>query len=227
MLTDVKSNNNIIKLWKNKVKNLPLHDKFVEILRTYSSKDFEQSVNTDEWEIVDIKYNPGSFCICSHDITEEIYIKSRYNGNILRVGNTCIESIWSTKHDIIDQAKTLLNQFRYKMKSEDLHRPCMSCGKHKISINDPEFKKVCKQCYRSGLKDNITIEILNGKKCKICKKRLLNTNDWRNKCIKCFKYTVNNGGINKNCRKCIKCGNNLSVHYELWKKLCYTCYIKK
>lgn len=62
---------------------------------------FKYSVSTDlnnmlaEWEITKIKkdYENENYCICTHPITELVYIQNKLNGNELIIGNCCMDKI--------------------------------------------------------------------------------------------------------------------------------------
>lgn len=127
--------------------------------------------------------NVNSTCICGHVIHQICFLK-RDDENKLIVGIDCVEKniIKNDKKHILYKK---LKKIKKKMKKEKQiiketkeeyekliseFRKCNDCNKYNISVNEPSYKKVCLECFKSKNK----IKRLNDKKkthkpCEICK----------------------------------------------------------
>ena len=215
-----KCDDTIVDLWdqlyeeKGQKKN---HQRLLYVLRIYSfDKTFKNYVDTDEWECY--KTDPNildeSKCCCSHLIHDKYYIRSKFNGNILRVGNVCVGQVFENHQKIINEVKSMQLQHNYQ-KNGGNKRVCMSCGKHKIDQDEPSYKTVCKSCFKNGNKDVVNIQILDGKECSKCHKRVIPKDDWRTICKNCYTSIPM-----KKCEGCAK----MIPNEASWKKLCAGCY---
>jgi hypothetical protein len=203
-------------------------ERFKTIITKYSTnKDMMFPLTTDEWVFDGIdESDETSICICSHIIHTKYYIRSKLNGNILRIGDTCVYKCFSSDHPIITQFKAVNNQSNYSVNGTGNNRICNSCGKHKISIESPEWKTVCRSCFKNGSKNTRNVIIPNGKVCSVCKKRVLENTDWRDKCAPCYKQTIGKSmNSNKVMVKCIHCNFNMVGEPE-WKRSCLKCFIR-
>ena len=202
-------------------------ERFLYVIKHFSkNKNFNDIIETDEW-LCDSE-NPDlgddTKCICSQSIHYGVYIKSKLNGNILRVGNVCIKKMFGINSDIIDQAKYIESKNRYDRVGVGINRMCTSCLRYKISIDEPSYKTVCKSCYKMGLKGVNNGLLLDGKECVQCKKKVLKKDDWRTKCHSC--YIKDSNSSNRDViKKCLSC-NFVLPDSEKWKMYCTSCYIK-
>jgi hypothetical protein len=170
-------------------------DKFIYVLKHFSTnKNLEYPITTDEWvqsEYRTVDDDKSEFCICSHVIHELYFIRSKLNGNTLRVGNTCVYQSFDNKNELCIQLKASENRRRYKKSGSGINRICLSCGKHKINVDDPVWKTVCKSCYKSGKKGVQNVIFNDGKTCDTCNRRVIPKDDWRKTCYNCYKLKQN------------------------------------
>lgn len=181
-------------------------EKFKYILDYYSEVPITEVANSDEWEDItgldtkdnDIIQATETFCICSQKIQQLIFIESKYNGNVLRVGNCCIKKFMSdhTKQD----HKIKDNQRRYERQGGGNRRQCATCFKRRLGTSYHVDATVCGECKAEGKSaPPDTIPLYNGKECAQCKKRVLKADDLRTLCYTCNEKSRPPGSI------CIRC----------------------
>lgn len=127
--------------------------------------------------------NYNTTCICGQPIKEICYLYK--DGNIkLIIGNVCVKKyiITNKKHPLYKKFKKERKKLReqkkiYKQKKEEYEdliskfRKCNDCNKYNISINEPSYKKICLECFKSKNKPKTLVEKMKTHKpCEICKK---------------------------------------------------------
>jgi hypothetical protein len=149
----------LIALWSECIyPDMPRIFKFV--LKYFSTdkniivEDKQRCIITSEWECtvknydklinsVDIR-DEWCQCICKQNIKKRLFIRSKLNGNILRVGNCCIDKIFDKKDNIHSDAKRALLDIEYRKYGRGNKKACKECGKHRIDQTDP--KDYCGPC---------------------------------------------------------------------------------
>jgi len=125
----------------------------------------------------------NSTCICGHVIHQTCYL-SKNNKKKLIVGIDCVEKNIiknDKKHILYKKLKKIKKKIKKQNKIiketkeayEKLiseNRKCMDCNKFNIPINEPSFKKSCKDCYISKNKSKrLNDREKTHKPCEICK----------------------------------------------------------
>ena len=133
-------------------------DRFEAVLKHFSSKiNLEREILYSEWEIYVAKkatLDP-KICICSQIIRDLRFIQNKINGNILMVGNCCIEKL--AKNTKLGEQNIDLNNF-----CDRVIRECEVC---KLTCFALRMRgNYCEDCYWD-LEREKRIEIDNGKRC--------------------------------------------------------------
>lgn len=106
-------------------------------------------------------------------------------------------------------------------KEQNSIRLCIDCNKTPIGNNEPLWKTKCIDCFRKNVKvtkntsDDVSVD---KKACIVCNKKVLELNDWRDKCLSCYKTQISNEGIS-----CCNC-NKVFIPKFPSSKMCYPCY---
>jgi hypothetical protein len=167
--------------------------------------------------------NVNSTCICGH-VINQICILKRDNQNKLIVGIDCVKKniIKNDKKHILYKK---LKRIKKKLKKEKQiiketkeeyekliseFRKCNDCNKYNISINEPSYKKICLECFKSKNKPKTLVEKMKTHK----------------QCVNCNEYKVKKEYERmKYCWDCTKqCSNPDCVKRILAKySLCFNC----
>jgi hypothetical protein len=194
------------------------------LLHFSDAKELEDAI--EEWSIDSVsdsmmvrnsisgQSESSSFCICSQEISQRYFVKND-NGNILRIGNECINKFMSDalKH----QANIFKRQMQYEKSGTGLHRMCAVCHRHNIPSDKPSWMVTCKTCFKSGHRATSAVHI-NNRPCSNCNQLLIprDAPQWRTLCPSCYK---------NNCRPCSKCFKKIIPNTEpSWKQVCNQCY---
>lgn len=179
----------ILSLWKKCPKlEKPYIFKFV--MKTYSNNKninlnvHNKNINTKEWDCPDKDYSKTDIrdqdvhCICTQPIKNRIYIKSKLNGNVLRVGSCCIKKLCDDE-TLIASVNEAVRDINYIKNGKGDKKKCKKCKLHRIGKNsrnqycEPCYKEYRNPCYSdtSSSEDSDEGEkILPGiKLCKRCK----------------------------------------------------------
>jgi len=168
-----------------------------------------------------------STCICGHIITQICFLK-KYKEIKLIIGTDCVEKNIIHHSNIIDKNHPFYKKFKkikkkiraekkiIKQTKEEYEklisefRKCMDCNKFNIPINEPSFKKTCKDCY---IFKNESKRLNDRKKthkpCEICKEYKVKIEYERMKY--CWDCTKQCSGTN--------CKKRILAKYSL----CYNC----
>lgn len=128
--------------------------KFACVLLYYSnSKKINKAIN--EWNEVRLMTEPSDECnykcICSQDIEDFYYVVNSVNGNILRIGSSCIMKFGCEK--LKEEVDILQRKKKYEKTGKGDKRMCESCHKFRININKPSHIKLCRNCYNEKNED--------------------------------------------------------------------------
>ena len=163
---------------------------FMSVLIYFShSKDFNMAKS--EWISI-TKYSsiPNAFCICSHKLEHAFFITNKINGNILRVGQECINKFLS------GEMGTQANEVQRRLKSTEdptKRRWCGGCKRNNILPTDPQTNTVCKKCWKKGTRPNMLEESQSDKlfnrPCMGCGKYVIGKTEpeWKKNCPSCYK----------------------------------------
>jgi len=239
----------VMELWEQfGVKSLP--ERFLLVLTTYSVSKLLADAIT-EWSMyyVSDSQQVSSFCICSHTISSEYFVRNEHNGNILRIGSECINKFMNDETK--QEADVLRRQLNYKKAGNDIHRMCANCHRHSIPKEEPIWKTVCKSCFKKGERSTDPLILADGRECSSCHKMLISKQepDWKTTCHPCYKnlqsmpiqskptYVSNikheldlndHSKITDSNRQCSSCYMmNIAKEEPSWKTVCKSCYISK
>lgn len=105
-----------------------------------NTKEADFTKLREEWELTDVlKQDSWNECLCGKDIKELCYIKNKFNGKVLIVGNECIKKICPSGN-FSTKTKQLFNSIRNLSKKRTLNRLLIEYCKEKNIINDWEYK---------------------------------------------------------------------------------------
>lgn len=90
-------------------------------------------------------------------------------------------------------------------------RKCIECSKLKIKLSEPHWKDTCFSCYKK--------QLINNKRCDICKKLSINKESIKNICNSCYIQEY------KKCEM-EDCDKYIIGEENLWKDICGSCYLK-
>ena len=202
------------------------YNKWEEIMYYFDDVETINHFTNDFDEDIRNNGNFKSTCICGKSIEEICYLYK--DGNIiLIVGNVCVKKyiITNKNHPLHKKFKKERKKLReqkkiYKQKKEEYEklisefRKCNDCNEYNIPIDEPIYKKVCLECFKSKNE----IERLNDKKethkpCEICKEYKVKKKYERSKyCWNCLRVCTickkRNIPINTNYTTCYKCKFN-------------------
>lgn len=202
------------------VNKITLQHEFGDKL-SITSEDISTCIN--EWTNVVSLYKDGVRCICSHNIDNIYLVKNTVNGNILRIGSSCIDKFGNGL--LKDVAKITRKKEDYKGDK----KMCASCLNFKISnYGDEDWKIYCKYCLESkNYEVSEAYAIMNNfRKCVICEKLNISPYDpdYKVTCTQCFNKKDQDL---PNCRKCEDCGfNRIPNNKEAYVTKCNECFKK-
>ena len=210
--------NHIISLWRylREIGVNTMDQRFLYILNLYSSKKFNVSlvrtlgtteainIDTDEWKLNGFDTSDQeTFCISSDKLnntkgSKAFYLKSKLNGNVLRVGLNCVTKFFSDDHPINRDLKI------------------MGVNKHNLSFS------------ATAEKDHQKKEVdLNIKICRICRKKVLNNREKIcSTCYDKSNPKLSDIPSRKPLRRCLHC-STVMIDDAAWKKFCRDCHLKK
>lgn len=126
----------------------------------------------------------GRTCICSHVIHDMFYIINSVNGNILRVGNDCINKLYKSS-DLDLDIKEFIKRKRYT--GDRLW--CRGCHRHNI-MPEKNWVSVCTPCWKAGIEPEFSsADKYFYRQCKSCKDYCLplDSPDYKTMCTPCYK----------------------------------------
>jgi len=199
------------------------YNRWEEIMYYFDDIDAKITVFTNEYdEFLENSDKYNSTCICGQRIAEICYLYK--DGDIkLIIGNVCVKKhiITNKNHPLHKKYKKVRKKLKEqkkinKKKKEEYEklisefRKCMDCNKFNIPINEPSFKKTCKDCYISKNKSKrLNDREKTHKPCEICKKYKVKIEYERMKY--CWDCTKQCSGTN--------CNKRILAKYSL----CYNC----
>jgi len=161
------------------------YNRWEEVMYYFDDIDGKINVFTNDYdEHIRNSGNYRTTCICGQTIGEICYL---YNdGDIkLIIGNVCVKKhiITNKNHPLHKKYKKVRKKFKeqkkiYKQKKEEYEdliskfRKCNDCNKYNISINEPIYKKICLECFKSKNKHKpktLVEKMKTHKPCEICK----------------------------------------------------------
>lgn len=168
--------------------------------------------------------NYNTTCICGQPIKEICYLYK--DGKIkLIIGNVCVKKyiITNKKHPLYKKFKKERKKLKeqkkiYKQKKEEYEklisefRKCNDCNKYNISINEPSYKKICLECFKSKNKHK--------------PKTLVEKMKTHKQCVNCNEYKVKKEYERmKYCWDCTKQCSNPDCNKRILAKysLCFNC----
>lgn len=168
--------------------------------------------------------NYNTTCICGQPIKEICYLYK--DGKIkLIIGNVCVKKyiITNKKHPLYKKFKKERKKLKeqkkiYKQKKEEYEklisefRKCNDCNKYNISINEPSYKKICLECFKSKNKHK--------------PKTLVEKMKTHKQCVNCNEYKVKKEYERmKYCWDCTKycSGTNCKKRILAKYSLCFNC----
>lgn len=170
---DLRQDDIIVNLWKRleeKYKHLDMPHRYIYCLFKFSQSKGDILTTIKEWEHFDDQGNARgeSNCICSHPIKILIYIRNKYNHNILRVGSDCIIKT-PGNDELVESVRIYILQHQYQQQRIQTHRFCAGCLKHSISGNYKSTYTLCYNCNMNKIQPK-TFLYYDGRKCKNCHK---------------------------------------------------------
>jgi len=203
------------------------YNRWEEIMYYFDDIDAKINAFTNEYdEFLENSDSYNSTCICGKIINEICYLYK--DGDIkLIIGNVCVKKhiITNKNHPLHKKYKKVRKKLKeqkkiYKQKKEEYEklisefRKCNDCNEYNIPIDEPIYKKVCLECFKSKNE----IKRLNDKKethkpCEICKEYKVKKEYERSKyCWNCLRVCTickkRNIPINTNYTTCYKCKFN-------------------
>jgi hypothetical protein len=168
--------------------------------------------------------NYNTTCICGQPIKEICYLYK--DGKIkLIIGNVCVKKyiITNKKHPLYKKFKKERKKLKeqkkiYKQKKEEYEklisefRKCNDCNKYNISINEPSYKKICLECFKSKNKHK--------------PKTLVEKMKTHKQCVNCNEYKVKKEYERmKYCWDCTKQCSNPDCKKRILAKysFCFNC----
>lgn len=106
-------------------------------------------------------------CICSQYINNPYYVRNKINGNILRIGSDCIQKFGSS--ELVMECQEAERQRLYNMRGSGRFRQCAACRKFRVGVKQPEWRKICNSCYKSGVRvQDDSKQVVGGRECVDC-----------------------------------------------------------
>lgn len=143
------------------------------------------------------------------------------------------------KYDHGGSSRFKRNYKNEKIEESGVYRECEKCLQSNIDMNEPSWKKICKNCFLLSKQGTVYTDFRN---CENCGEKTIAPEEpsFKTKCKECFIKSRNNQQLNNeisndtdennlisNLRKCIKCNEyNIRLSEPQWKKTCYECYLK-
>lgn len=221
----------VIRIWETVKGGMP--EKFEAVLLHYSVEKKDIEIAKLEWSEYKTIESIDSFCICSQKIELRYYVINRHNKNILRIGSECI--IKFLNEEVGKDIKMLKSHRRYEKHGDGSHRMCNECNRYSIGVDEPDWKKTCKSCFKKVGSSTKAIVLLKGRNCISCLKSTISPDEpaWKTKCSECYKkekdfVESSEETDEEEFRQCSKCKKfNIKDTEPEWKKTCLNCYKKK
>jgi len=220
-----------LRLTPSKCQEEELNDKYQQAILEYSLlKSTTSGIDNEE----DLNEH---YCCCSHPIHELYYVINKYNGNILLIGNDCINKFCPDNlQNMAHKLKKSLRRCKYCSNvgkvdemfsgfcqdcvnkgyhNQKLKRACQTCLKFRISIKKPSYVTMCKKCYL----DKKTQQEQDMRPCSECNELKIPKDkpEYVTYCTSCFKLKM---------RECISC-HKLNIPRDKPKYVvrCTKCYV--
>lgn len=200
------------------------YNKWEEIMYYFDDVETINHFTNDYDEDIRNNRNFKSTCICGQSIEEICYLYKDGNINLI-VGNVCVKKyiITNKNHPLHKKFKKERKKLReqkkiYKQKKEEYEklisefRKCNDCNKYNIPIDEPSYKKICLECFKSKNKHK--------------PKTLLEKMKTHKLCVNCNEYKVKKEYERmKYCWDCTKQCSNPDCKKRILAKysLCFNC----